>query len=61
MAAQPNRVTFETTVAVTGNNTGIVIPEEAIGQLAAGSGRPCSSTSTGTNTGTRSVSWAAGT
>jgi hypothetical protein len=36
MAANPNSVTFETTVAVTGNNTGIVVPEEAIGQLAAG-------------------------
>ena len=36
MAAEPNSVTFETTVAVTGNNTGIVVPEEAIGQLAAG-------------------------
>jgi uncharacterized protein DUF1905 len=36
MAAEPNSVTFETTVAVTGNNTGIVVPEQAIGQLAAG-------------------------
>src|SRR5579871_6422942 len=35
MAAEPNSVTFETTVAVTGNNTGIVVPEEAIEQLAA--------------------------
>ena len=36
MAAEPNSVTFDTTVAVTGNNTGIVVPEEAIEQLAAG-------------------------
>jgi antitoxin component of MazEF toxin-antitoxin module len=36
MAAEPSSVTFETTVAVTGNNTGIVVPEEAIRQLAAG-------------------------
>ena len=36
MAAEPNSVTFETTVAVTGNNTGIMVPEQAIGQLAAG-------------------------
>jgi Bacteriocin-protection, YdeI or OmpD-Associated/Domain of unknown function (DUF1905) len=40
MAAEPNRVTFETTVAVTGNNTGIVVPEEAIEQLAAGKRSP---------------------
>jgi hypothetical protein len=39
MTAEPNSVTFETTVAVTGNNTGIVVPEKAIGELAAG-GRP---------------------
>ena len=55
MAAEPDSVTFETTVAVTGNNTGIVVPEEAIEQLAAGNARPCLSTSTGTNTGTRSA------
>ena len=36
MAAEPSSVTFETTVAVTGNNTGIVVPDEAIEQLAAG-------------------------
>ena len=36
MAAEPSSVTFETTVAVTGNNTGIVVPEQAIEQLAAG-------------------------
>ena len=35
MAAEPNSVTFQTTVAVTGNNTGIVVPAEAIEQLAA--------------------------
>ena len=40
MAAEPNTATFETTVAVTGNNTGIVVPEEAIGQLAAGKRPP---------------------
>jgi antitoxin component of MazEF toxin-antitoxin module len=33
------RVTFDTTVAATGNNTGIVVPEEMIEQLGAG-GRP---------------------
>src|SRR5580693_2755296 len=31
---------FETTVAVTGNNTGIVVPEKAIEQLAAGNRPP---------------------
>ena len=36
MAAEPNSVTFATTVAATGNNTGIVVPEGAIEQLAAG-------------------------
>ena len=40
MAAEPNSVTFETTVAVSGNNTGIVVPEEAIEQLAAGKRPP---------------------
>jgi hypothetical protein len=40
MAAEPKSVTFETTVAVTGNNTGIVVPEEAIEQLAAGKRPP---------------------
>ena len=36
MAAEPKSVTFETTVAVTGNNTGIVVPEQAIERLGAG-------------------------
>ncbi len=36
MAAQPRSVTFDTTVAATGNNTGIVGPTEVIAQLAAG-------------------------
>ena len=36
MAAEPNTATFETTVAV----TGIVVPEEAAGQLAAGKRPP---------------------
>lgn len=40
MAAEPGSVTFETTVAVTGNNTGIVVPNEAIEQLAAGKRPP---------------------
>ena len=40
MAAEPKSTTFETTVAVTGNNTGIVVPEEAIEQLAAGNRPP---------------------
>ena len=40
MSAEPKSVTFETTVAVTGNNTGIVVPEEAIEQLAAGNRPP---------------------
>ena len=40
MAAEPNSVTFETTVAVSGNNTGIMVPEEAIEQLAAGKRPP---------------------
>jgi hypothetical protein len=33
-------VSFETTVAATGNNTGIVVPEEAIEKLAAGKRPP---------------------
>jgi hypothetical protein len=33
-------VTFETTVAASGNNTGIVVPDEAIDQLAAGKRPP---------------------
>ena len=40
MAAEPNSVTFQTTVAVSGSNTGIVVPEEAIEQLAAGKRPP---------------------
>ncbi|MBA3652857.1 MAG: DUF1905 domain-containing protein [Actinobacteria bacterium] len=32
----PKRVTFETTVAASGNNTGIVVPEDAVAELAAG-------------------------
>ena len=36
MAAEPNSVTFQATVAVTGTNTGIVVPKQAIEQLAAG-------------------------
>jgi hypothetical protein len=34
--SKPNSATFETTVAASGNNTGIVVPEEVIGQLEAG-------------------------
>jgi hypothetical protein len=40
MADEPKSATFETTVAVTGNNTGIVVPDEAIEQLAAGKRPP---------------------
>jgi hypothetical protein len=40
MAAKPNSVTFETTVAASGNNTGIVVPDEVIEQLAAGKRPP---------------------
>src|SRR6266487_4019231 len=36
MAAKPTSVTFETTVAASGNTTGIVVPGEVIEQLAAG-------------------------
>jgi hypothetical protein len=36
MASNPSSVTFETTVAASGNNTGIVVPDEVIAQLAAG-------------------------
>jgi putative transposon-encoded protein len=36
MAAEPASATFETTVTAIGNNTGIVVPEEVIAQLAAG-------------------------
>ena len=34
--AEPASATFETTVTATGNNTGIVVPEEVIAGLAAG-------------------------
>jgi hypothetical protein len=37
---KPKSVTFETTVAASGNNTGIVVPDEAIDQLAAGKRPP---------------------
>ena len=40
MAAQPTSVTFDTIVAASGNNTGIVVPDEVIGQLAAGKRPP---------------------
>jgi Bacteriocin-protection, YdeI or OmpD-Associated/Domain of unknown function (DUF1905) len=40
MAAEPNSVTFETTVAASGNNTGIVVPDEVIERLAAGKRPP---------------------
>jgi hypothetical protein len=40
MAAEPNSVTFDTTVTATGHNTGIVVPQEAIEQLAAGKRPP---------------------
>lgn len=33
---EPRTATFETTVAATGNNTGIVVPDEIIEQLGAG-------------------------
>jgi len=36
MASTPKSVTFETTVAASGNNTGIAVPDEVIEQLAAG-------------------------
>jgi hypothetical protein len=38
--SQPQSVTFETTVAARGNNTGIVVPTEVIDQLAAGKRPP---------------------
>lgn len=40
MASNPSTVTFETTVAASGNNTGIVVPDEAIEQLRAGKRPP---------------------
>jgi hypothetical protein len=36
MAGEPASATFETTVTATGNNTGIVVPEEVIERLGAG-------------------------
>jgi len=36
MAAKPESVSFDATVAATGNNTGIVVPDEVIKRLAAG-------------------------
>jgi hypothetical protein len=44
---EPQRVTFETTVAATGNNTGIVVPEEVIDRLAAGKRPPVAVTVNG--------------
>ena len=40
MASKPKNVTFETTVAASGNNTGIVVPDEVIEQLEAGKRPP---------------------
>jgi len=40
MAGEPASATFEATVAATGNNTGIVVPEEVIEQLGAGKRPP---------------------
>ena len=36
MGAEPGTASFETTVTATGNNTGIVVPDEIIEQLGAG-------------------------
>jgi hypothetical protein len=44
---EPTGVTFETTVAATGNNTGIVVPEEVIDKLAAGKRPPVAVTVNG--------------
>jgi hypothetical protein len=44
---EPQRVTFETTVAAAGNNTGIVVPEEVIDQLAGGRRPPVAVTVNG--------------
>ena len=41
MATASKSVTFETTVAASGNNTGIEVPAEVIEQLAAGNRRAC--------------------
>src|SRR5258708_15347416 len=40
MAPKPTTVQFETTVAASGNNTGIVVPSEVIEQLGAGNRPP---------------------
>src|SRR5437763_11048589 len=40
MASTPKSVTLETTVAASGNNTGIAVPDEVIEQLAAGKRPP---------------------
>jgi Domain of unknown function (DUF1905) len=40
MPAGPKSVSFQTTVAVTGNNTGIVVPPGVIEQLGAGQRPP---------------------
>jgi hypothetical protein len=40
MTAEPKTATFETTVAASGNNTGIVVPVEIIEQLGAGKRPP---------------------
>jgi hypothetical protein len=40
MAGEPASATFETTVTATGNNTGIVVPEEVIERLGAGKRPP---------------------
>jgi len=40
MHSEPNSTTFETTVAASGNNTGIVVPGEVINQLGAGNRPP---------------------
>jgi hypothetical protein len=40
MAAEPKSVTFQTTVAASGNNTGIEVPGDLIEQLAAGKRPP---------------------
>lgn len=36
MGTEPKRATFETTVTASGNNTGIVVPDDVIEQLGAG-------------------------
>jgi hypothetical protein len=39
-STKPKSVTFETTVAATGNNTGIVVPDDVIADLGAGKRPP---------------------